>query len=153
VAIPGLHQVGEERFGAVDDAPQIDTEHPFVVGVGVGVHGTALGYAGVVEHQVHGPEMAGGVRGPGCDLVTVGDVEDRGGDRDVGTVEEGCCVGEAGGIDVGQGQVGAGRGQAHSQGPPDPTSGPGAPGEVLHQCCSLSKPVVSAAEVERSSVR
>ncbi len=75
VALTRRLEVGEERLGAVDDAPEVDAHQPLEVLVGHGFDGGAERHAGVVDDQVDPAVIGDDLVGPGVHRWPVGHVE------------------------------------------------------------------------------
>ena len=69
-----LEHEGHEHTDPVDDAPQVDAEHPLPVPLGVGPDRSAHTDAGVVVDEVHGAELGHGGVCERLDGVPVGHV-------------------------------------------------------------------------------
>jgi hypothetical protein len=83
---PALAEVGEERLRRPDDAEQVGVDLLDDLGVAGRLERTGEGVSGVVEDDVHRPELERTRRGR-LDLVGLGDVErEQGHPRDPGQV-------------------------------------------------------------------
>ncbi len=130
MALTGCLQVGEERLGPVDDAPEVDVHQPLEVLVGHGLDGGAQSDAGVVDDQVHLAVVVHDFVGPGVHGDAVGDVEALGADLHSKALAEGDGLGQADFIDVGQGEVGAAGSEIPGKGPTDARGGAGDGGDT-----------------------
>jgi hypothetical protein len=131
VPVAGGDQVREECLGAVDDAHQVDGQDPVEdLPLGVG-DGAAAGDARVVVDLVHHAEVRGHLLGVVADGLPVADVQVRGvavgGAR---VLEQFRGLGEAGVVDVADGEPGAAPGQAEGQLPADAGSRSGDDGDL-----------------------
>ena len=125
MAVAGGFQVRQEGLGAVHHAPEVDVHDPLVLGVVAAFDGAGVSDAGVVEDQVDLAELAYHLIGPGMHSSTVGDIDH--GFQHLHTVLARGLGGflEAGGVDVGDGQVAALAGQVQRQGAADAGAGAG----------------------------
>ena len=124
-------QVGEEGPDAVDDAPQVDTEHPLEVLLGQVVEREpAAAHAGVVAHHVHGAEP---FERRCCECVDLGLDRHVGGDADeldAGAGDLGRRPLERAAFDVGQHQPHAVAAEALGERATDARCGAGDDGDL-----------------------
>ncbi len=126
-------EVGEERLGAVDDAPEVHAHDPAVVLGGERRDGARQRDAGVVEDEVRAPVVGDDGVGPGGDGCLVGDVDHRRGETASPAGEQPLGLGETVGVDVGQREVAALGSQLQGQRAADAGARSGDGGDLVGQ--------------------
>ena len=140
-------QVGQERLGAVHDAPEVDVHEPLEVGIGHGLDRRSQGHPGVVEHQVDRAVLGDDLVGPRVHGVAIGDVDARARHLHARPLAEGDGLGQADVVDIAQREVRAPARQLLSERASDAGTGAGdgghPPVEGLHDARSCSVVAVS----------
>ena len=124
--------MGEERLGAVDDAPEVDVHQPLEVVDGLCGSGRTECHAGVVGDQVDLAVVGGDRVGPGEDRVTIGDVESGRAHRHPGPLAAEHRLGESLLVDVAEREVAAASRQFLGQCLSDAGAGTG-------DCCDVAR--------------
>ncbi len=97
----------QKGLGAVDDSPEVDVDDALDV-FELGVLDLAVvGDAGVVEHRVDAAEVCGDGLGVVQNGLALSHIEGLGVHLGPGLADQALGGGQAGGVDVGDGQLGA----------------------------------------------
>jgi hypothetical protein len=131
VAIAGSDQVRQERFAAVQDPPEVDAHQPLPV-LPAGVEKVRDHVdAGVIDDEVDLPEVGGDFMSVGLHRVALRDVERVAVRFDAELLARGRGLLSVGGVDVGDGELGAAAGELERERPADPRPGARDDGDLL----------------------